>query len=98
MSTSSRSITIEARNPDRKSTRLNSSHVAISYAVFCLKKQNENSSFRSSLIIVNCNSVLPCTSLLFALYVRRLPHCGFVSYGYFAQPPEPSCLIERDLF
>src|SRR5439155_13565630 len=25
---------------DRKSTRLNSCHVAISYAVFCLKKQN----------------------------------------------------------
>src|SRR5207253_10596726 len=25
-------------SPDRKSTRLNSSHVAISYAVFCLKK------------------------------------------------------------
>src|SRR3712207_7979305 len=28
------------RNPDRKSTRLNSSHANISYAVFCLKKQN----------------------------------------------------------
>src|SRR5690625_6287660 len=27
---------------DRKSTRLNSSHVAISYAVFCLKKQKTN--------------------------------------------------------
>src|SRR5690625_5756617 len=27
------------RNLDRKSTRLNSSHVAISYAVFCLKKK-----------------------------------------------------------
>src|SRR5690625_5534340 len=27
---------------DRKSTRLNSSHVAISYAVFCLKKNNNN--------------------------------------------------------
>src|SRR5207253_5519766 len=26
-------------NRDRKSTRLNSSHVAISYAVFCLKKK-----------------------------------------------------------
>src|SRR5437870_11552914 len=26
---------------DRKSTRLNSSHVAISYAVFCLKKKKE---------------------------------------------------------
>src|SRR5439155_24734783 len=28
-----------ARREDRKSTRLNSSHVAISYAVFCLKKK-----------------------------------------------------------
>src|SRR5690625_6815780 len=27
----------ESRDLDRKSTRLNSSHVAISYAVFCLK-------------------------------------------------------------
>src|SRR5690349_22176983 len=27
---------------DRKSTRLNSSHVEISYAVFCLKKKNRN--------------------------------------------------------
>src|SRR5439155_5636116 len=27
---------------DRKSTRLNSSHVAISYAVFCLKKKMQN--------------------------------------------------------
>src|SRR5437870_10387644 len=42
------SHTIEYRGPetsehgkwlDRKSTRLNSSHVAISYAVFCLKKK-----------------------------------------------------------
>src|SRR6266487_4680978 len=27
--------------PDRKSTRLNSSHPSISYAVFCLKKKND---------------------------------------------------------
>src|SRR5437667_8009892 len=26
---------------DRKSTRLNSSHITISYAVFCLKKKNK---------------------------------------------------------
>src|SRR5205807_7984496 len=29
----------EAYTPDRKSTRLNSSHLVISYAVFCLKKK-----------------------------------------------------------
>src|SRR5699024_12069777 len=30
---------IWSKNEDRKSTRLNSSHVSISYAVFCLKKK-----------------------------------------------------------
>src|SRR2546427_3433944 len=30
-----------AANADRKSTRLNSSHSQISYAVFCLKKKNK---------------------------------------------------------
>src|SRR5690625_6666946 len=34
-----RSIQRKAAEQDRKSTRLNSSHVAISYAVFCLKKK-----------------------------------------------------------
>src|SRR5438874_9865328 len=32
-------IHLERPVPDRKSTRLNSSHVEISYAVFCLKKK-----------------------------------------------------------
>src|SRR3712207_6871767 len=32
---------------DRKSTRLNSSHANISYAVFCLKKNNNTSSLHS---------------------------------------------------
>src|SRR5690349_23904204 len=31
-----------SRLPDRKSTRLNSSHVEISYAVFCLKKKKKH--------------------------------------------------------
>src|ERR1022692_3590576 len=31
-----------ATHPDRKSTRLNSSHLVISYAVFCFKKKNIN--------------------------------------------------------
>src|SRR2546426_8928885 len=32
---------------DRKSTRLNSSHLVISYAVFCLKKKNKRTESRS---------------------------------------------------
>src|SRR5690625_6159236 len=31
---------LDTADQDRKSTRLNSSHVAISYAVFCLKKKS----------------------------------------------------------
>src|SRR5690625_6490219 len=34
---------------DRKSTRLNSSHVAISYAVFCLKKKNYDNAYSMQL-------------------------------------------------
>src|SRR3712207_8618389 len=34
----------ERRKLDRKSTRLNSSHANISYAVFCLKKKKEKTS------------------------------------------------------
>src|SRR5690606_40963127 len=34
-------ITDESKNIDRKSTRLNSSHVKISYAVFCLKQKTK---------------------------------------------------------
>src|SRR5947209_15411962 len=33
--------TVQGRRRDRKSTRLNSSHANISYAVFCLKKKKE---------------------------------------------------------
>src|SRR2546426_7606346 len=36
---------------DRKSTRLNSSHLVISYAVFCLKKKKTNSIFITPKII-----------------------------------------------
>src|SRR5437773_8699670 len=32
----------KATEKDRKSTRLNSSHITISYAVFCLKKKKKN--------------------------------------------------------
>src|SRR5256885_6198237 len=34
-------VLLQARHVDRKSTRLNSSHLVISYAVFCLKKKKK---------------------------------------------------------
>src|SRR2546429_2601512 len=40
-----------AENPDRKSTRLNSSHGYISYAVFCLKKKKKKYEERCSLYV-----------------------------------------------
>src|SRR3989442_10783290 len=44
ISESSTDIATLTERPDRKSTRLNSSHVRISYAVFCLKKKKTNTS------------------------------------------------------
>src|SRR3712207_8688014 len=42
---------LERTSVDRKSTRLNSSHANISYAVFCLKKKK----FTSTLKILSCS-------------------------------------------
>src|SRR5690625_6780793 len=44
-----------ARRGDRKSTRLNSSHVAISYAVFCLKKKKMKYT-TSALVRTSCRT------------------------------------------
>src|SRR5690349_23716214 len=42
---------------DRKSTRLNSSHVEISYAVFCLKKKkNKNRTYNSTIHITQLHT------------------------------------------
>src|SRR5439155_13352056 len=42
-----------ARHVDRKSTRLNSSHVAISYAVFCSKKKSSNRHHHTPILAIN---------------------------------------------
>src|SRR3712207_8680337 len=44
---------------DRKSTRLNSSHANISYAVFCLKKKNTIMTLASTLCIMHIQHCLP---------------------------------------
>src|SRR2546430_2920082 len=46
---------------DRKSTRLNSSHSQISYAVFCLKKKKKYYNMQSSVRIANRNSTSAST-------------------------------------
>src|SRR2546430_13526674 len=45
-----------ALHGDRKSTRLNSSHSQISYAVFCLKKKKKNSQATTTR---HCSSLFP---------------------------------------
>src|SRR5262245_65067816 len=47
-----RAIIADAADKDRKSTRLNSSHLGISYAVFCLKKKKQ----KNENITINTNS------------------------------------------
>src|SRR5436190_15530511 len=42
-----RAVSVRGATRDRKSTRLNSSHTVISYAVFCLKKKKKENSRRS---------------------------------------------------
>src|SRR5436190_17865105 len=44
-------------DPDRKSTRLNSSHTVISYAVFCLKKKTYHSSTTAATTIAATSAV-----------------------------------------
>src|SRR5437870_9829600 len=44
---------------DRKSTRLNSSHVAISYAVFCLKKKKKKEKSQLKEEVSNCQDDQP---------------------------------------
>src|SRR5256885_12121839 len=41
-----------AHTADRKSTRLNSSHLVISYAVFCLKKKNKYTTYSKTELTV----------------------------------------------
>src|SRR5215510_7609921 len=65
------------RRPDRKSTRLNSSHVAISYAVFCLKKKKDLCSTGSTTAPMKVTSTrctfemiiaLPCSTFRFFFF------------------------------
>src|SRR5690349_22632582 len=73
---------------DRKSTRLNSSHVEISYAVFCLKKKKKNkvtiAKYRippPTRIYMNCYNVyltVPPTSSRFIVLLNSWTHRALI--------------------
>src|SRR2546430_8565431 len=74
----SSSSNASSNRPDRKSTRLNSSHSQISYAVFCLKKK------KVIHILHHPHIRGPCPPLLHTVVnQRRIPSGG-------TPPPTPS--------
>src|SRR6266480_2594049 len=88
---------------DRKSTRLNSSHMSNSYAVFCLKKNNDKHipKHNGSLCIhhvqdpTKCSVIVSVTSMLaslftfFFLMIRRPPRSTLFPYTtlFRSSPP-----------
>src|SRR3954470_15279883 len=80
---------------DRKSTRLNSSHVEISYAVFCLKKKDV------ALELLRGAVVRPAAGqdLLADLVLVELAHDGVLNFFFnVARPPEPPLLPLQAVF
>src|ERR1022692_4253140 len=75
---------------DRKSTRLNSSHLVISYAVFCLKKKNDETgrigTYMNKFTVPNLNKEdkrVPISSVVlcfFFLMIRRPPRSTLFPY------------------
>src|SRR5437764_3097174 len=57
---------------DRKSTRLNSSHRCISYAVFCLKKKKKQNSFIPPYDVFNLDYLSPDSSICLELDIDRV--------------------------
>src|SRR5256885_12043113 len=55
---------------DRKSTRLNSSHLVISYAVFCLKKKKISRLAESLIRLINERAVYPLNNTPISVLVR----------------------------
>src|SRR5256885_13295196 len=78
---------LQSAKRDRKSTRLNSSHLVISYAVFCLKKKNH---IQRQLYYLRANrSRRPSDYDVhhhLALYSQRRQHARVQSYAVVAPP------------
>src|SRR2546430_8399853 len=66
---------LDHKNLDRKSTRLNSSHSQISYAVFCLKKKNK---------------YIDCYSICLVLWLLMLLLCCSCNWPRLCCTPRPA--------
>src|SRR5262245_64943072 len=72
---------------DRKSTRLNSSHLGISYAVFCLKKK-KNSREQTKLATTRIHVTARPETTHREQHPTRQPHCTHeLEHEPYAQPP-----------
>src|SRR3954462_197696 len=90
--------------PDRKSTRLNSSHTIISYAVFCLKKKpavyhaNVTSAWNRRVQLQGVSRCVPLDSSLIcslpplALFYFSSVHSNFLLFSIPNTPPPPFTL------
>src|SRR5436305_10937690 len=91
------SVVVDPRDyswKDRKSTRLNSSHVRISYAVFCLKKKNTKS-IRFS-IVKYCHATLCSSARVAPLTCSRYLPEQFKPFA--ASHDTPKSCVSRYLF
>src|SRR5256885_13265908 len=75
-----------AERIDRKSTRLNSSHLVISYAVFCLKKKKNNNRLRHRIQYPPTTSAAP----LAPFYVARFRASSYNTHSDRCQRIDPS--------
>src|SRR5947209_4391198 len=76
----------DERHGDRKSTRLNSSHANISYAVFCLKKKKINNTLIEFTACVKLHLV-PSDILHISLYYLFTSFIFSYSFFFFNDPP-----------
>src|SRR5256885_6339901 len=80
---------------DRKSTRLNSSHLVISYAVFCLKKKSEAHDRDPLLLRYDDHLSPPLLSLFLPIAYRAHVDaaCSLLVRDPYAS--EPACIFAR---
>src|SRR2546426_160067 len=80
---------------DRKSTRLNSSHLVISYAVFCLKKKHRICGHKRSPQPCSSRCRTACSFFFFFLMIRRPPRSTLFPYTTLFRSSGERCQEHR---